>query len=94
MITPMRGKVLVQRKEAATKTPGGILLPDQAKERPQEGKVVALGSPRLLADGTEIAYELKEGDTVLFSSYAGNEIKSMGDGLLIMSEDDILAIVG
>ena len=75
------------------KTAGGILLPDMAKEKPRQGKVLSLGDGKLLENGKRAAFQVKEGDRVLFSSYAGNEVTVDGDEYLIMSEDDILAVM-
>ena len=93
-IRPLGDKVLVQRVEAADVSAGGIVLPDSAKEKPAEGTVVALGDGRLLKDGSRSAFTVKKGDTVLFTSYAGTEVKWDGAEYLIMSEDDILGIIG
>ena len=93
-IRPLGDKVLVQRVEAADVSAGGIVLPDSAKEKPAEGTVVALGEGRLLKDGSRSAFTVKKGDTVLFTSYAGTEVKWDGAEYLIMSEDDILGIIG
>lgn len=93
-IRPLGDKVLVQRIEAATKTAGGIVLPDSAKEKPAEGNVIAVGEGRLLEDGKRKAFTVKAGDRILFTSYAGTEVKWDGDEYIIMSEDDILGIVG
>ena len=92
-IKPINDKVLVKRLEAESKTAGGIVLPDNAKEKPREGKVIALGSGRIGKDGKRIDFQVKEGDRVIFSSYAGTEVKVSGDEFLILGEDDILAIV-
>jgi chaperonin GroES len=93
-IRPLGDKVLVQRVEAADVSAGGIVLPDSAKEKPAEGNVVAPGEGRLLKDGSRSAFTVKKGDTVLFTSYAGTEVKWDGAEYLIMSEDDILGIIG
>ena len=92
-IKPINDKVLVKRLEAESTTAGGIVLPDTAKEKPREGKVIALGSGRVGKDGKRIDFQVKEGDRVIFSSYAGTEVKVSGDEFLILGEDDILAIV-
>lgn len=92
-IRPLADKVLVQRLEAETKTAGGIVLPDSAKEKPQRGKVVNVGEGKMLDDGTVRKPEVKKGDTVLFTSYAGTEIKIDGKEYLIMSESDIMAVI-
>jgi chaperonin GroES len=86
-------KILVKRLEAVGKTKGGIVLPDTAKEKPKEGKVVALGAGKLLDDGTRLAFQVKKGDRILFSSYAGSEIKLDGEEFLVMSEEDVLAVI-
>lgn len=93
-IRPLGDKVLVQRVEAADVSAGGIVLPDSAKEKPAEGKVIALGQGRQLKDGKRTEFTVKAGDNVLFTSYAGTEVKWDGVEYLIMSEDDILGIVG
>ena len=92
-VIPLNDKILVKRLEAEDKTAGGILLPDTAKEKPRQGKVLSLGDGKLLENGKRAAFQVKEGDRVLFSSYAGNEIKVDGEEYLIMSEDDILAVI-
>jgi chaperonin GroES len=92
-IRPLADKVLVQRLEAENKTAGGIVLPDTAKEKPQRGKVVSVGDGKVLEDGTVRKLQVKKGDTVLFTSYAGTEIKMDGKEYLIMSESDIMAVV-
>jgi chaperonin GroES len=92
-IRPLADKVLVQRLEAENKTAGGIVLPDAAKEKPQRGKVVAVGTGKVLDDGTVRKLEVQKGDTVLFTSYAGTEVKIDGKEHLIMSESDIMAII-
>jgi chaperonin GroES len=93
-IRPLGDKVLVQRVEAADISAGGIVLPDSAKEKPAEGTVIAVGEGRLLENGDRTNFTVKENDTVLFTSYAGTEVKWEGEEYLIMSEDDILGIVG
>lgn len=92
-IRPLADKVLVERLEAETKTTGGIVLPDSAKEKPQRGKIVNVGGGKLLDDGTYQKLQVKKGDTVLFTSYAGTEIKVSGKEYMIMEESDILAII-
>jgi chaperonin GroES len=93
-IKPLNDRVLVLRIEEEQKTTGGIVIPDTAKEKPQEGKVVAVGPGRLDEKGKRIPTEVKKNDRVLFGKYAGNEIKLDGVEHIIMREDDILAIVG
>jgi len=92
-IRPLADRVLVQRIAEETKTAGGILIPDNAKEKPVEGVVVAVGNGKTLADGKVRALEVKTGDRILFSKYSGNEIKLSGEELLIMREDDILGVI-
>jgi len=92
-IRPLSDKVLVERVEAESKTAGGIVLPDTAKEKPQRGKVVAAGEGRVLDDGTRKKVQVKKGDLVLFTSYAGTEIKIDGKEYLIMDESDIMAVI-
>lgn len=92
-IKPLYDRILVQRLEAETKTPGGIVLPDTAKEKPQRGKVVSAGPGKTLEDGSVKKMQVKKGDTVLFTSYAGTEVKIGGKEHLIMSESDVLAVI-
>ena len=92
-VTPLGDKLLVRRLEAEEKTAGGIVLPDTAKEKPKEGKVVAVGSGKLLDDGSRSSFQVKKGDRILFASYAGTEVKLDGEEYLLMPEDDVLAIV-
>jgi len=93
-IRPLGDKVLVRRVEAEEKTAGGIVLPDTAKEKPKRGKIIAVGQGRLLDDGKRAKMQVKKGDEVLFSSYAGTDITVADKEMMIMSEDDILAIIG
>lgn len=92
-IRPLADKVLVERLEAENKTAGGIVLPDTAKEKPQRGKVVSVGAGKVLEDGTVQKMEVKKDDVVLFTSYAGTEVKISGKEYLIMSESDIMAVI-
>lgn len=92
-IRPLNDKLVVKRLEAQEKTAGGILLPDSAKEKPKEGKVVAVGEGKLLDSGKRAELQVKTDDRVIFSSYAGTEIKVDGEEYLIMDESDILAVV-
>lgn len=92
-IRPLQDRIIVQRIEEEQKTAGGIIIPDTAKEKPQIGKVIAAGKGKKAEDGTIVPMDVKEGDKVLFSKYAGNEIKVEGEEYLIMREDDILGIV-
>jgi len=92
-VRPLADKVLVQRLEAETKTTGGIVLPDSAKEKPQRGKIISIGKGKVLDDGTVKKVQVKKGDMVLFTSYAGTEIKVDGKEYLIMDESDIMAVI-
>lgn len=93
-VRPLHDRVLVERiEDEAQKTAGGIIIPDTAREKPQKGKVIAVGEGKIGDDGKRIAMDVKKGDHVLFGKYAGNEIKIDGVEYLIMREDDILAIV-
>ncbi len=92
-IKPIGDKILVKRLEAEEKTKGGIVLPETAKEKPKEGKIVSLGEGRLMENGKRAAFTVKEGDRVIFSSYAGTEIKIDGEQYLILTEEEILAII-
>ncbi len=92
-IRPLADKVIVERVEAETKTAGGIVLPDSAKEKPQRGKVLSVGSGKLLDDGSRGEMQVKKGDEVLFTSYAGSEVKLDGKEYLIMDESDIMAVI-
>ena len=90
---PLHDRVLVRRIEDAETVRGGIIIPDTAKEKPQEGEVIAAGNGKLLENGTRVALDVKKGDRVLFGKYGGNEIKLDGEELLILKEDEILAIL-
>jgi chaperonin GroES len=92
-VKPMSDRVLVVRVEEEQKTAGGIIIPDTAKEKPMEGKVVGVGPGKLDEKGTRVPLEVKEGDRVLFSKYAGTEIKMDGVEHLFMREDDILGVI-
>ena len=92
-IVPLNEKIVVKRLEAEEKTAGGIVLPDTAKEKPKQGKVLSTGEGKLLDNGKRAPFQVKEGDRVLFTSYAGNEVTIDGEEYLIMTEDDILAVV-
>jgi chaperonin GroES len=91
-VRPLHDRVVVKRLEEEEKTVGGIIIPDTAKEKPQQGKVIAVGKGRILEDGKVTPLIVKEGDRVLFSKYAGTEIKIDNEEHLIMREDDILAV--
>jgi len=92
-IRPLGDKVIVQRLEAEAKTAGGIVLPDSAKEKPKRGKVISVGDGKQLDNGSRAEMSLKTGQEVLFTSYAGTEVKIDGKEYIIMDESDILAII-
>jgi chaperonin GroES len=92
-IRPLQDRVVVERIEAEEKSAGGLFIPDTAKEKPQEGKVIAVGSGKRRDDGEIINLEVKSGDRVLFSKYAGNDVTIDGKEYVIMREDDILGVV-
>jgi chaperonin GroES len=92
-IVPLNDKIVVERLEADAKTLGGIILPDTAKEKPKQGKVLAIGEGKPLDDGKRAPFQVKVGDRVLFTNYAGSEVTLDGKEYLIMTEDDVLAIV-
>ncbi len=92
-VRPLQDRVLVERLDEETKTAGGIIIPDNNKEKPAQGKVVAVGSGYRNNDGTLVALEVKEGDTVIFGKYSGTEVKVEGHEYLVMKEDEILAVL-
>ena len=92
-IRPLQDRVIIKRVEEEEKTKGGIIIPDTAKEKPMEGKVIAVGKGKLLEDGKIHPLDLKAGDRVLFGKYAGTEVKIDGEEHLIMREDDILGVI-
>jgi chaperonin GroES len=92
-VQPLNDRILVKRIEAEEKTPGGIVVPDSAKEKPKEGEVIAVGTGKVDDKGEKIAFNVKVGDRVLFESYAGTEVKIDGEEHLIMKEDDVLGII-
>ncbi len=92
-IRPLQDRVIVKRLEEEGKTKGGIIIPDSAKEKPQEGKVVAVGKGKVTEDGKVIPLDVKAGDRILFGKYAGAEVKIEGEEHLIMREEDILGII-
>ncbi|PLX75896.1 MAG: co-chaperone GroES [Desulfuromonas sp.] len=92
-IRPLHDRIIVERLEEETMTAGGIIIPDSAKEKPQEGKIVAAGKGKVTEDGKVLALDVKVGDKVLFGKYAGTEIKIDGKEFLMMREDDILGVV-
>jgi chaperonin GroES len=93
-IVPVNDKIIVKRMEAEEKTKGGIVLPDSAKEKPKQGKVLSLGDGKLLPSGKRQSFMVREGDKVLFTSWAGSEVTVDGQEYLIMTEDDLLAVIG
>ncbi len=92
-IRPLQDRVIVKRLEEEEKTKGGIIIPDTAKEKPQEGKVIAVGKGKMSEDGKIIPLDVKVGDRILFGKYAGTEVKVDGEEHLIMREEDILGII-
>ena len=92
-IRPLQDRVIVERIEEEEKTKGGIIIPDTAKEKPQEGKIVAVGKGKVNDDGKVVPLSVKAGDRILFAKYSGSEVKLNGDEYLIMREDDILGVV-
>ena len=92
-VRPLHDRLIVKRLEEEEKTKGGIIIPDTAKEKPVEGKVIAVGEGKIKEDGTKIPMEAKKGDRVLFAKYGGTEVKIDGEEHLIMKEDDVLAII-
>jgi chaperonin GroES len=92
-VRPLADRLLVIREEASETVRGGIIIPDTAKEKPQEGKVVAVGPGRVDEDGNRVALEVKKGDRILMGKYAGTEVKIDGEDHLIMREDDVLAVI-
>jgi chaperonin GroES len=92
-IRPLHDRVIIKRTEEERTSPGGIVIPDTATEKPIRGKVIAVGKGRILEDGTVRALDLKAGDKVLFGKYSGTEVKVDGEELLVMKEDDIMAVI-
>jgi chaperonin GroES len=92
-LKPLYDRILATRTESETKTKGGIIIPESAKEKPLEGKVLATGDGKLLEDGSLRALAVKTGDTILFGKYAGTEIKVDGEEVVILREDDVLGII-
>ena len=92
-LRPLNDRVIVKRLEEEEKTVGGIIIPDTAKEKPQQAKVIAVGKGRTLENGQVIPLTVKEGDRILFGKYAGTEVKVEGEEFLIMREDDILGVI-
>ena len=92
-LRPLQDRILVQRVEEETKTKGGIIIPDTAKEKPAEGVVKAVGNGKVAEDGSRVALELKVDDRILFGKYSGTEVKIEGEEYLIMREDDVLGVI-
>ena len=92
-IRPLHDRVIVQRLEEGEQVVGGIIIPDSAKEKPQQGKVVAVGNGKADKDGKRISLDVKEGDTILFGKYSGQEVRVDGEDYLIMREDEVLAVI-
>jgi chaperonin GroES len=92
-LRPLHDRILVQRTEEEEQKVGGIIIPDSAKEKPQQGKVIAVGAGKADKDGKRIALDVKAGDTILFGKYSGQEVKVDGEDYLIMREDEVLAVV-
>jgi chaperonin GroES len=92
-IRPLQDRILVKRVEEEEKTSGGIIIPDTAKEKPMEGKVVAVGKGKVLEDGKVMPLDVKKGDRILFSKYAGTEVKIGGQEHLIIREEDVLGVI-
>jgi chaperonin GroES len=92
-VRPLHDRLIVKRSEEEEKTKGGIIIPDTAKEKPIEGKVIAVGKGKIKKDGTKIPMEVKKGDRILFAKYAGTEVKIDGEEHLIMKEDDVIATI-
>jgi chaperonin GroES len=92
-LKPLSDRIIIKVLEAEEKTPSGIVLPDKAKEKPQEGEVKAVGPGKVLDNGTRLEMDVKVGDKVLFSRYAGSEVKVKGEEYLILRQDDVLALI-
>lgn len=93
MLRPLGDRIVIELVESEEKTASGIVLPDSAKEKPQEGKVVAVGTGRVLESGERVALEVSVGDRIIFSKYAGTEVKFEGTEYLLLRENDILAVI-
>ncbi len=92
-VRPLHDRIIVQRIEEGEQKVGGIIIPDSAKEKPQQGKVIAVGAGKVKDDGKRVSLDVKAGDTILFGKYSGQEIKLDGDEFLIMREDEVLAVI-
>ena len=93
-IRPLSDRIVVTRSESEERTKCGIIIPDTAKEKPQEGEVIAVGNGKILENGTKLALDVKAGDKILFGKYSGTDIKIDGEEYLILREDEVLAIIG
>jgi chaperonin GroES len=94
LLKPLGDRIIIELVASEEKTASGIVLPDSAKEKPQEGKVIAVGTGRVLDNGERVALDVSEGDRIIFSKYAGTEVKYQGTEYLIVRESDILAVIG
>ncbi|MBM7609975.1 chaperonin GroES [Lysinibacillus composti] len=94
MLRPLGDRIIIELVEVEEKSQFGIVLPDSAKEKPQQGKVIAVGNGRVLDNGTRVELEVKEGDQIIFSKYSGTEVKYEGNEYLILKETDVLAVIG
>ena len=94
LLKPLGDRIVIELVEAEEKTASGIIVPDSAKEKPQEGKVIAAGTGRVLENGQRVDLEVKEGDKIIFSKYSGTEVKHEGNEYLILRESDVLAVIG
>jgi chaperonin GroES len=94
LLRPLGDRIVIELVESEEKTASGIVLPDSAKEKPQEGKVVAVGTGRVLENGERVALEVSVGDRIIFSKYAGTEVKYQGTEYLLLRESDVLAVIG
>ena len=93
-VRPLHDRLLVKRIEEAETVKGGIIIPDSAKEKPQEGEVIAVGNGKILDNGTKVALDVKAGDKILFGKYSGTDIKLDGEEYMILREDEVLAVIG
>jgi len=93
-VRPLHDRLLVHRIEESAPTKGGIIIPDTAKEKPQQGKVLAVGNGKILENGTKLPLDVKVGDRILFGKYTGSDIKIDGEEVLILREDEVLAVIG
>jgi chaperonin GroES len=93
-VRPLHDRLLVRRIEEKEQVKGGIIIPDTAKEKPQEGEVIAVGNGKVLDNGTKVPMEVKKGDKILFGKYSGSDIKIDGEEYLILREDEVLAVLG